>query len=108
MKRCLILALRNAASAGMSVSQIEIGKNLSAKNAVIMRMPMWMLQKLFCRAVWMDGESIWMLYRESLGNRIKVPPKSLLEDRENHPRWWMSLGTIREFQQLELFEWRGV
>jgi len=83
---------------------IEIGKNLSAKNAVIMRMPMWMLQKLFCSAAWMDWESIWMLYRESLGNRIKVRPRSLLEDRENHPRWWVSLGTLREFQQLELLE----
>jgi hypothetical protein len=49
-----------------------------------------------------------MLYRESLGNRIKVRPRSLLEDRENHPRWWLSLGTLREFQQLEFFEWRGV
>jgi len=39
---------------------------------------------------------------------IKVRPRSLLEDRENHPRWWLSLGTLREFQQLELFEWRGV
>ena len=39
---------------------------------------------------------------------IKVRPRSLLEDRENHPRWWVSLGTLREFQQLELFEWRGV
>jgi hypothetical protein len=38
----------------MSVPQIEIGKNLSAKNAVIMRMAMWMLQKLFCSAAWMD------------------------------------------------------
>jgi len=39
---------------------------------------------------------------------IKLRPRSLLEDRENHPRWWLSLGTLREFQQLELFEWRGV
>jgi hypothetical protein len=39
---------------------------------------------------------------------IKVRPRSLLEDRENHPPWWLSLGTLREFQQLELFEWRGV
>jgi len=39
---------------------------------------------------------------------IKVRPRSLLEDRENHPPWWLSLGTLREFQPLELLEWRGV
>ena len=39
---------------------------------------------------------------------IKVRPRSLLQDRENHPRWRVSLETLREFQQLELFEWRGV
>jgi len=39
---------------------------------------------------------------------IKVRPRSLLEDRENHPRCWLSLGTLREFQQVELFEWRKV
>jgi hypothetical protein len=53
---------------------IELGRSFSAKSAAIMRMPMWMLQKLFCSAVWTDWESMWMLYRESLGNRIKVRP----------------------------------
>jgi len=33
--------------------------------------------------------------RQSLENRIKLRPRSLLEDRENHPRWWVSLGTLR-------------
>jgi len=33
--------------------------------------------------------------RQSLENRIKLRPMSLLEDRENHPRWWVSLGTLR-------------
>jgi hypothetical protein len=42
----------------MSAPQIEFGKNLSAKSAAIMRMPMWMLQKLFCSAAWMDWESM--------------------------------------------------
>src|SRR4028119_1802991 len=33
---------------------------------------------------------------------IKVRPRSLLQDRENHPRWRVSVGTLREFQELEL------
>ena len=28
---------------------------------------------------------------------IKERPRSLLQDKENHLRWWMSLGTLNNF-----------
>ena len=44
----------------------------------------------------LDGLGIYLdAVPRVLGNRIKVPRSSLLQDRENHPRWWVSLGTIR-------------